>query len=56
MATTLHTVARAVGLQVPPEVGWRELTFSNRAADGLAHLLATGRESLPKGAHPRLLH
>lgn len=48
MATTLHTIARATGVRIPAEIGWRELTFSNKSAEGRAHLLEAGAESLPE--------
>jgi hypothetical protein len=53
METTLHTIAHAVGVDVPREVGWRELTVTRSGPAGLAHLLAAGREVLPDPGEPR---
>ena len=57
METTLHTIAHAAGVDVPREIGWRELTSTRRGAAGLAHLLAAGRDSLPDpGVVERVVH
>jgi hypothetical protein len=51
MATTLHTVARELRLDLPAEIGWRDLTRSTTAATGLADLVALGREDFRRATH-----
>lgn len=53
LTSMLHALARAFGLEMPEEFGWRELLSACTIAEGLANLSAQGRETL-QHAEPQL--